>query len=101
MNFMEEVNSETQAMLKQLTTKTIMSETTSQNRAIIQYLESGGSLSTIDALEKFGSFRLSARIKDLRNQGYNIKTEKFKTPNGKTVARYFIPEKIQKQGELF
>ena len=73
----------------------------SQNRAILQYLESGGSLSTIDALEKFGSFRLSARINNLRNKGHNIKTEKFTTPSGKTVARYFIPEKIQKQGELF
>lgn len=101
MNFMEEVYSETQAMLKQLTTKTIMSETTSQNRAIIQYLESGGSLSTIDALEKFGTFRLSARILDLRKKGHNIRTEKFKTPSGKTVARYFIPKKIEKQGELF
>ena len=78
-----------------------MKKLTGQNRVILLFLESGGSLSTIDALEKFGSFRLSARIKDLRNQGYNIKTEKFKTPNGKTVARYFIPEKIQKQGELF
>ena len=78
-----------------------MKRLTGQNRVILLFLESGGSLSTIDALEKFGSFRLSARIKDLRNQGYNIKTEKFKTPNGKTVARYFIPEKIQKQGELF
>ena len=78
-----------------------MKQLTGQNRAILLFLESGGSLSTIDALEKFGSFRLSARIKDLRNQGYNIKTEKFKTPNGKTVARYFIPQKIQKQGELF
>ncbi len=101
MNFMEEVYSETQAMLKQLTTKTIMSETNSQNRAIIQYLESGGSLSTIDALEKFGTFRLSARILDLRKKGHNIRTEKFKTPSGKTVARYFIPKKIEKQGELF
>ena len=59
-----------------------MSES-SQNRAILEYLESGGSLSTIDALEKFGSFRLSARINNLRNQGHNIKTEKFKTPSGK------------------
>ena len=98
---MEEVNSETQAMLKQLTTKTIMSETTSQNRAILLFLESGGSLSSIDALEKFGSLRLSARINNLRNEGHDIRTEKFKTPSGKIVARYFIPKKIQKQGELF
>ena len=55
----------------------------------------------MDALEKFGSFRLSARIKNLRDQGHNIQTEWFTTSNGKKVARYFIPEKIQKQGELF
>ena len=78
-----------------------MKQLTGQNRAILLYLESGGSLSTIDALEKFGSFRLSARIKDLRDQGHNIQTDWFTTPNGKKVARYFIPEKIQKQGELF
>ena len=74
---------------------------TSQNTAILLFLESGGSLSTMDALEKFGSFRLSARIKNLRDQGHNIQTDWFTTPNGKKVARYFIPEKIQKQGELF
>ena len=78
-----------------------MKQLTGQNRAILLFLESGGSLSTIDALEKFGSFRLSARIKDLRDEGYNIQTDWFTTPNGKKVARYFIPEKIQKQGELF
>ncbi len=78
-----------------------MKQLTGQNRAILLYLESGGSLSTIDALEKFGSFRLSARIKDLRDLGHNIQTDWFTTPNGKKVARYFIPEKIQKQGELF
>ena len=78
-----------------------MKRLTGQNRVILLFLESGGSLSTIDALEKFGSFRLSARIKDLRDLGYNNQTDWFTTPNGKKVARYFIPEKIQKQGELF
>ena len=34
-----------------------MKQLTGQNRAILLYLESGGSLSTIDALEKFNSFR--------------------------------------------
>ena len=78
-----------------------MKRLTGQNRVILLFLESGGSLSTMDALEKFGSFRLSARIKNLRDLGYNIQTDWFTTPNGKKVARYFIPEKIQKQGELF
>ena len=100
MNFMEEVNSETQAMLNQLTTKTIMSKTTSQNVAILNFLESGGSLSTLEALEKFQCFRLSARIKDLRESGHDIQTKMVRTKSGKKVAEYFLP-KIPKQGELF
>ena len=78
-----------------------MKQLTGQNRAILLFLESGGSLSTMDALEKFGSFRLSARIKNLRDLGDNIHTDWFTTTNGKKVARYYIPKKIQKQGELF
>ena len=72
-----------------------MKQLTGQNRAILLFLESGGSLSTMDALEKFGSFRLSARIKNLRDLGYNIQTDWFTTPNGKKVSRYYIPKKFK------
>ena len=54
MNFMEEVNQDTQVWLDKLTTKTIMSETTSQSVAILNYLKAGNSLNPMEALNKFG-----------------------------------------------
>jgi len=100
MDFMEEINSETQAMLNQLTTKTIMSKTTSQSVAILNYLKTGNSLNPMEALNKFGCFRLAARIGDLRKEGHDIQTEMYSEENGKKYAVYSIP-KTEKQGELF
>jgi len=77
-----------------------MNRTTSQSAAILNYLESGGSLSPIEALNKFNCFRLAARIDDLRKAGHDIQTEIFKDDNGKKYAVYSLP-KIQIQGELF
>ena len=45
----------------------------SQNEQIRKYLESGKSLTPLDALYQFGCFRLGARIYDLRKQGMTIK----------------------------
>ena len=46
----------------------------SQNKQILAYLLTGATINPITALDLFGSFRLSARINDLRNDGHNIKT---------------------------
>jgi len=46
----------------------------SQNKQILNYLLTGATINPITALELFGSFRLSARIHDLKGQGHNIKT---------------------------
>ena len=100
MNFMEEVHQDTQAWLYKLTTRKIMSETTSQSVAILNYLKTGNSLNPMEALNKFGCFRLAARIGDLRKEGHDIQTEMFSEENGKKYAVYSLP-KIQKQGELF
>ena len=59
----------------------------SQNKQILNYLLSGKKLTPLTALNKFGCFRLSARILDLRKQGYNIATENV-TRKGKTFAEY-------------
>jgi hypothetical protein len=67
---------------------------------ILNFLESGGSLTPIEALEKFQCFRLAARMNDLRNKGYVIQTEILKDDNGKSYASYSLP-KNYKQGELF
>ena len=77
-----------------------MTRTTSQNAMILNFLKSGGSLTPIEALQKFQCFRLAARIDNLRNKGYVIETEILKDDNGKSYASYSIP-KDQKQGELF
>lgn len=50
-------------------------------------------ISAIEALNSYGCFRLAARIKDLRGQGYDIETRDLDLPNGKTVAQYHLKEK--------
>ena len=76
-----------------------MSRLSSQNAMILNFLESGESLTPIEALEKFQCFRLAARMNDLRKKGYVIKTKILKDDNGKSYASYSIP-KEQQQGEL-
>ena len=62
----------------------------SQNKQIADYLNKGRKLTPIDALTKFGCFRLAARISDLRNDGMNIVTKIIKLDNRKQVAQYSI-----------
>jgi hypothetical protein len=62
----------------------------SQNKQIADYLNKGKKLTPIDALNKFGCFRLAARIADLRNEGMNIVTRTIKLENKKQVAQYSI-----------
>lgn len=61
----------------------------SQKTKILKHLKDGNSLTPIDALNKFGTFRLAARISDLRQDGYNIETD-----NSKGYARYFLKELV-------
>jgi hypothetical protein len=65
--------------------------------AIRSFLLEGNSLTPIDALERFGCFRLAARIDDLRQEGLDIETIKERR-NGKSYARYRLRDK---QGSLF
>ena len=60
-----------------------------QNQQILSYLKSGKKLTPKDALKKFGCFRLSARIFNLREQGNAIITKNV-TRKGKTFAEYSL-----------
>jgi hypothetical protein len=60
-----------------------------QNKEIIRYLTKGNKLSPLEALERFGCFRLSARILELRKKGFDIKTE-YVTKGKKTYAEYSL-----------
>jgi len=67
----------------------------SQEDYILKDLLRGTCITPMDALEDYGCFRLGARIYDLRNKGYDIKTKKIKR-NKKTFAGYYIEKKTKK-----
>ena len=60
----------------------------SQNKQILNHLQSGRSITPVQALIYFGCFRLAARIYFLRQKEYNITTEIKKTTEGKSYALY-------------
>ena len=70
----------------------------SQEQQILSALQAGRKLTPIDALNDFDCMRLGARIRDLREKGFDIRTEDFVTRSGKHVALYSIRER---QKELF
>ncbi|MDF0504866.1 helix-turn-helix domain-containing protein [Burkholderia cenocepacia] len=55
-----------------------------------QYLESGRSITALEALSNFGLFRLASAIEVLRKRGLNIVTDTKQDPNGKAYARYTL-----------
>ena len=61
-----------------------------QEKAILNHLKHGKSITPLQALRWFGSLRLGARIWDLKRMGYNILTEIVKTETGKHVAKYSL-----------
>lgn len=63
----------------------------SQTVQIKAALLAGETLTPLDALNRFGCFRLGARIADIKAKyGLNIKNVWAKLPNGKRVAAYKI-----------
>ncbi len=55
-----------------------------QNKLIAQHLESGHTITALEALHRFGCFRLSARIWDLKRRGLDIESRRRKiTSDGK------------------
>ena len=70
-----------------------------QNDMILVALKNGEHVTPLSALEKFGCFRLSARIWDLRSQGYPISKKSLTTPQGKTVAEYYLEDTSDKSCE--
>lgn len=60
------------------------------NQAILKHLESGKSISPMEALVVHGCLRLAAAICDLRQVGHNIKTDIHRDSNGKQYARYSL-----------
>lgn len=61
----------------------------SQCTDILNHLKNAP-LTALEALNKYGCFRLASRITDLRQQGHHIETQTIELPNGKHVAQYHL-----------
>lgn len=62
----------------------------SQNSRILKWLESGHSISPLEAFRQLNCLRLSGRIKELRDAGYKIQTTMITTKSKKRVASYSL-----------
>lgn len=72
---------------------------TTQCAGILKYLQAGNTLTPVEAQVNFGSFRLAARIKDLRQKGYPIVTEVKVNPVTKAkYASYKLSSMVLREG---
>ena len=69
--------------------ETLTMKTQSHTQSVLALLEKGKSITAIQALEKFGCFRLAARIANLRDAGIPVIT-RMVTINGSRVAKYSL-----------
>lgn len=65
--------------------------TQAQKKRIFEYLLQGHSITPLEALQKFGCFRLGARIYELKQEGIAIKSQLVEC-NGKRVAMYSLSD---------
>ena len=59
----------------------------SQTKAILKHLQSGASITPLEALALYGCMRLGARIWDIRNMGYAVEMKMVQKGN-KRFAQY-------------
>lgn len=60
----------------------------SQKKMIWSALKAGDTLTAIDALERFGCFKLATRVSELKREGYPIAVKMIRTDTGKRIASY-------------
>jgi len=61
----------------------------SQNDLILEHLKKGKTLTSLQALEKFGCFRLASRIVDLHKRGIDVKARTM-VSNKKHYSQYYL-----------
>lgn len=62
----------------------------SQRQDILRHLAKGRTITPLEALSRFGCFRLAARIAEIREQGHSVTRDTVRTKGGARVARYRI-----------
>ncbi|MDO9509070.1 MAG: helix-turn-helix domain-containing protein [Thermovirgaceae bacterium] len=61
-----------------------------QRFKILSFLQDGQTITSLDALDRFGCMRLASRISELRRKGIPIRSRFIKTENGKQVKEYWL-----------
>lgn len=64
--------------------------TKTQSAQILEHLRSGQTITPLEALDRYGCFRLGARIYDLKREGHDIRSRMVEGGEGKKVARYLL-----------
>ncbi len=57
------------------------SDKNNQNKMVLTYMRTNGSITSVEAFTSLGITRLSARIHDLKRMGYDIAKETIKSVN--------------------
>ena len=76
-----------------------------QAQMILSALLAGERITPMDALREFGSWRLAARVRDLRECGWNVQSTLIRTEDGVRFSQYWLdpsnPRTEDRQGRLF
>ena len=74
-----------------------------KTKAVLDWLKTHASISSMEAIQSFGATRLRAIIFNLRKRGYNIETVKCEGTdrfgNKMTFARYYLRDTDSQQDE--
>ena len=77
-------------------------ERVTQKSKIMSHLQSGQSITPIDALERYGCFRLAAIIHTLKNDyGMDIKTELIKNKYGTKYGKYTLEHAVRGPDNMY
>lgn len=70
-----------------------------QTDAVLEWLQTGAGITSLDAFKELGVTRLSAIIFNLRRQGYDIESENVRVRNRfgnvVTVAKYYLKDSTE------
>ncbi len=65
-------------------------KTLSQTKLIKEHFKQGKRLTALSALNDFGCFRLSARIPELKREGFPVESIWITLDNGKRIKEYYM-----------
>ncbi len=71
----------------------------SQTSRILAWMLAGNRITPLEALNRFGCFRLPARIADIKAAGHDVRSRFVSTKTEKKVKQYWIQTTLFDDGE--